>query len=82
MLKLMLLNYLALLPDDYSGYKLLGDIYKFRAEKYIDKNTKPLLKEALNNYQTALSKSVWGRDSEVRKRILNEIEYVQNKIIK
>lgn len=75
------LNYLALLPDDYSGYKLLGDIYKFRAEKYIDKNTKPLLKEALNNYQTALSKAVWGRDSEVRKRILNEIEYVQNKII-
>ncbi|OEJ14562.1 hypothetical protein BFL38_06865 [Brachyspira hampsonii] len=75
------LNYLALLPDDYSGYKLLADIYKFRAEKYIDGNTTNLLKEALNNYQTALSKAVWGRDLENRNIILKEIDYVQNKII-
>ena len=67
------LNYLALVPDDYSGYKLLADIYKFRAERYIDANTKNLLKEALNNYQTALSKAVWGRDLEARNIILKEI---------
>ena len=41
-------NYLALVPDDYSGYELLGKIYKTRAEKYIDSNTVTLLKEALN----------------------------------
>ncbi|KLI13091.1 tetratricopeptide repeat protein [Brachyspira hyodysenteriae] len=75
------LNYLALVPDDYSGYKLLADIYKFRAEKYIDRNTKTLLKEALNNYQTALSKAVWGRNLEVRNTILTDIDYVQKKII-
>ena len=75
------LNYLALVPDDYSGYKLLADIYKFRAERYIDANTKNLLKEALNNYQTALSKAVWGRDLEARNIILNEIDYIQNKLI-
>ena len=75
------LKYLALVPDDYSGYKLLADIYKFRAERYIDRNTKSLLKEALNNYQTALSKAVWGRNSEYRNIILKEINYIQNKLI-
>ncbi|MDO6992686.1 tetratricopeptide repeat protein [Brachyspira innocens] len=75
------LNYLALLPDDYSGYELLGKIYKTRAEKYIDKNTNTLLKEALSNYETALSKAVWGKDSEARKNILKEIEYIQKKLL-
>ena len=74
-------NYLALVPDDYSGYELLGKIYKTRAEKYIDSNTVTLLKEALNYYETALSKAVWGRDLEIRKSIQAEIEYVQNKIL-
>ena len=74
-------NYLALVPDDYSGYELLGKIYKTRAEKYIDSNTVTLLKEALNYYETALSKAVWGRDSEIRKSIQAEIEYIQNKIL-
>ena len=75
------LNYLALLPDDYSGYKLLGDIYKRRAEKYIDRNTNKLLKEALSYYKTALSKAVWGRDSAERASILEEINYIQNKLL-
>ncbi|WP_300365673.1 tetratricopeptide repeat protein [Brachyspira sp.] len=75
------LNYLALTPDDYSGYELLGKIYKYRAEKYIDKNTKGLLKESLNNYETALSKAVWGKDSNARKNIIEEINYLQNQIL-
>ena len=75
------LNYLALLPDDYSGYELLGKIYKTRAEKYIDKNTNALLKEALSNYETALSKAVWGKDLEARKNILKEIDYIQKRLL-
>ena len=75
------LNYLALTPDDYSGYELLGKIYRARAEKYIDRNTNSLLKEALNNYETALSKAVWGKDFEARSVLLNEISYLQNKIL-
>lgn len=75
------LNYLALIPDDYSGYELLGRIYKNRAEKYIDKNTIKLLKESLNSYQTALNKAVWGRDKNARYRIQREIDYIQNKIL-
>ncbi|PCG19350.1 tetratricopeptide repeat protein [Brachyspira sp. G79] len=75
------LNYLALLPDDYSGYELLGKIYKARAEKYIDKNTNTLLKEALNNYETALSKAVWGKDADARKNILKEIYYIQKRLL-
>ena len=55
--------------------------YKTRAEKYIDRNTNTLLKEALNYYETALSKAVWGRDLEVRKSIQAEIDYIQNKIL-
>ncbi|WP_295157932.1 tetratricopeptide repeat protein [uncultured Brachyspira sp.] len=75
------LNYLALIPDDYSGYELLGRIYKARAEKYIDKNTKTLLKEALSNYEAALNKAVWGKDFNARKMIAEEIEYLQNEIL-
>ena len=75
------LNYLELVPDDCSGYKLLGDIYKFRAESYIDKNTNNLLKEALNYYQTALSKAVWGKDLNTRKELIENIEYIQNKLL-
>ena len=75
------LNYLALVPDDFSGYKLLADIYKARAENYVDINSNDLLKEALNNYRTALSKAVWGKDLEVRKEILEQINYIQNKLL-
>ena len=75
------LNYLKLTPEDCSGYKLLGDIYKRRAESYIDSNSNNLLKKALEYYKSYLLKAVWGKDLETRNMLLKEIEYIQNRLL-
>ena len=44
-------------------------------------DTHPNDKEALNYYQTALSKAVWGKDLNTRKELIENIEYIQNKLL-
>lgn len=76
------LNYISLAPDDYSGYELLGKIYKSRAESYIENNVESLYKEALVSYKTASDKAVFGKDKETRKNIEAEIQNILNKLLK
>ena len=76
------MNYISLVPDDYSGYELLGKIYKYRAESLMENNTENLFRNALVSYKTASDKAVWGKDKEVKKNIEMEIQNILNKLLK
>lgn len=76
------MNYISLVPDDYSGYELLGKIYKNRAESLMENNTENLFRNALASYKTASDKAIWGKDKEVKKNIEVEIQNILNKILR
>ena len=76
------MNYISLVPDDYSGYELLGKIYKNRAESLMENNTENLFRNALVSYKTASDKAIWGKDKEVKKNIEIEIQNILNKILR
>ncbi len=76
------LNYISLLPNDYSGYELLGKIYKNRAESLLENNIENLLNNSLVSYKTASDKAIWGKDKEAKKNIEVEIQNILNKILK
>ena len=76
------MNYISLVPDDYSGYELLGKIYKNRAESLMENNTENLFRNALASYKTASDKAIWGKDKEVKKNIEIEIQNILNKILR
>lgn len=77
-----ILTYISLTPDDYSGYELLGKIYKIRAESLMENNMENLLKNSLTSYKTASDKAIWGKDKEAKKNIEMEIQNILNKILK
>ena len=76
------LNYISLLPNDYSGYELLGKIYKNRAESLLENNIENLLNNSLVSYKTASDKAIWGKDKDAKKNIEIEIQNILNKILK
>lgn len=76
------LNYISLLPNDYSGYELLGKIYKNRAESLLENNIENLLNNSLVSYKTASDKAIWGKDKDVKKNIEIEIQNILNKLLK
>ena len=76
------LNYISLLPNDYSGYELLGKIYKNRAESLLENNIENLLNNSLVSYKTASDKAIWGKDKEAKQNIEVEIQNILNKILK
>lgn len=76
------LNYISLLPNDYSGYELLGKIYKNRAESLLENNIENLLNNSLVSYKTASDKAIWGKDKDAKKNIEIEIQNILNKLLK
>ena len=76
------LNYISLLPNDYSGYELLGKIYKNRAESLLENNIEILLNNSLVSYKTASDKAIWGKDKDAKKNIEIEIQNILNKLLK
>lgn len=73
-------NYIAVTPDDYSGYELLGRIYHIYASSYATINKRTILSDSLTSYKKALNKAVWAKDSKARENILREIDLVSTKI--
>ena len=76
------LNYISLIPNDYSGYELLGKIYKNRAESLLENNIENLLNNSLVSYKTASDKAIWGKDKDAKKNIEIEIQNILNKLLK
>lgn len=76
------LNYVSLVPNDYSGYELLGKIYKNRADSLLENNIENLLNDSLVSYKTASKKAIWGKDKEAKKNIEIEIQNILNRLLK
>lgn len=75
------LIYSALVPQDYSGYMLLGKVYE--AESAIADTASEsgrLFKLALDNYKEALSKAVWGKDAAVRPSLISTVDTLSLRI--
>lgn len=73
--------YATLVPQDPSGYMLLGNIYEAEAGTS-DKasETARFFKLSLDNYKEALSKAIWGKDREVRNSLISTIDTLSLRI--